>query len=241
PVGGDHAAERRVRERGRLAEQARDEPELELGEPERAARLAREQRDDLVAAGLQGAGRVQEDALALGGGRGRPRGERLRRCLDRAPRLRRAARRHAGDHLAAVGVEVLERLLPGCDHDHAPSLVGPGIFAHARRPARSRQRAWSAATRYQAPKARATEPSAGTARARRRRAAAASSAPPTAAESSVIESAQPATRRTSAAHASAVPGTAAISRTATPALPASPWTSPIANACLGVRPACPCA
>ena len=100
-VGRDHLAERRIRERRGLPEEPGHEVHLEHPEAERRAGLAREQRDDLVAAALEHVGGLEEDPLPHGGRRLRP-GRRGGRCgLDRAvsiragrrPRPRRRGRR----------------------------------------------------------------------------------------------------------------------------------------------------
>ena len=101
--------DRAVRDRGRLTEQARHEAHLEHAEAEAAARLAREQRDDLLPPALEDVGRLQEDALPLGGRRLRPRRERRRGRLDRASRVLAPAGRNAGDDVAGERVEVVER------------------------------------------------------------------------------------------------------------------------------------
>ena len=88
-VGRDHLADRGIGESGGLAEEPRDEAHLEHREAEGAARLVREERDDLVAAPLQDVGRGEEDALSDGRRGRRPRpGMPRRRPPPRAWRRR---------------------------------------------------------------------------------------------------------------------------------------------------------
>ena len=113
-VGGEHLAERRIGERCRLPEEPRHEHvRLEHPEAERAARLAREERDDLVLSRLEDVGGPEEDALAHGRGRGRPLGEGGVRSLDGTGGVLAAAGCDVGDDLAGEGVERLERAAVG--------------------------------------------------------------------------------------------------------------------------------
>ena len=100
-VGRDHLAERRVGERRRLAQEPGHEVHLEHPEPERAARLAREEGDDLVLAALEHVGRLEEDALPRGRRASAPRpGTRRRGDLDRAARVLARSGRDLDDDLA---------------------------------------------------------------------------------------------------------------------------------------------
>ena len=121
-VGRDDLADRRVRERRRLAEEARHEVHLEHAEAEGAAGLAREQRDDLVRAALEDVGRLEEDPLPLGRRRLRPGRERRRGGLDRAPRI--GARVPAGTRATTspVNGSMSSNVPPPAASTHSPPM-----------------------------------------------------------------------------------------------------------------------
>ena len=98
---GMHLADRRVRERGRLAEAARARSASGTSPKPKVQPVSRASSDDdLVAGGLEDVGRLQEDPLPHRRRRLRPRREGRRRRLDRAPRVLAAACGHARDDLA---------------------------------------------------------------------------------------------------------------------------------------------
>ena len=108
-VGGDDLPHRLVARIRGLAQCAGREAHLEHAEAEGTARLAGEELDDLVAAALQDVGRAQEQRLARRRRRLRPRGECLRGGFDRPSGVVAPRRRNARDHVARVGVAVVER------------------------------------------------------------------------------------------------------------------------------------
>ena len=130
-VGRDHLAERGVGERRRLAEQARHEVRLEHRESERAAGLAREQRDDLVLPRLEDVGGLEEDPLAHPGRCLRPLGERGLGGGDRARRILAPACGDVGDRVAGERIAGLERVASGgvdpLAADELPALRGAGL------------------------------------------------------------------------------------------------------------------
>ena len=89
---------------------------LEHAESEAATGLAREPAHDFVLAALEHVGRLEEDALTLGGRRRRPSGERGGGGIDRAPRVGTATGGDTGDHVAAEGVDVVAGAIVGGAH-----------------------------------------------------------------------------------------------------------------------------
>ena len=131
-VGRDHLAERGVGERRRLAEQAgHEDVRLEHRESERAAGLAREQRDDLVLPRFEDVGGLEEDPLAHRRRRLRPLRERGLGGRDRARRVLAPARGDVGDGLAGERIAGLERAPAGgidpLAADELTALRGAGL------------------------------------------------------------------------------------------------------------------
>ena len=92
---------------GGLPEEPGDESHLEHAEAEAAPGLAREPADDLVAPALEQVGRLEKDALTLGGGCLRPGGKGGRGCVDRTPRVGAGPGGDTSDDVAGERIEVV--------------------------------------------------------------------------------------------------------------------------------------
>jgi hypothetical protein len=112
-VRRDDLSDRLIRGCGRLPEEPWHEMHLEHPEAEGGARLASEHRDDLVLAGFEDVGRLQEDRLPRGGRRRCPGREGRSRRLDRLARVVAVAGWNDRDGLARERILVFEGL-PAC-------------------------------------------------------------------------------------------------------------------------------